>query len=195
MAYGSKSYITLQFSYNTSGRSDLPPCNPCHTGFCDPVPAVQALGTRYKGAGARSLIGCIILILLQLSLCALRFISSSTHLHNIDFPPIFERLVASLTILWVIWTLFTGSQRKTATTVCITLSLTLIVLALVSVLIKPHFAVIFLINPLALDFIWQLIALLMIVIGIILAISRPPMTEVLNISLLGLACGHLLQTY
>ncbi|MFY9157012.1 MAG: adaptive-response sensory kinase [Chloroflexi bacterium ADurb.Bin120] len=147
-----------------------------------------------RGQARRSLIGCIILILLQLSLCALRFISSSTHLHNIDFPPIFERLVASLTILWVIWTLFTGSQRKTATTVCITLSLTLIVLALVSVLIKPHFAVIFLINPLALDFIWQLIALLMIVIGIILAISlRPPMMKVLNISLLGLACGHLLQ--
>jgi signal transduction histidine kinase len=138
--------------------------------------------------------GCAILLLLQLSLFSLCFLITTPDFYNADFFHIFERLAATLTIIWLTWAFFDEDQREIPTDLYIILSITLIVLALVSVLVKPRLAVISLFNPLSLDLIWQLIALVMVVIGLMLAISiRPPLMKVLILILLLLASGHLLQ--
>lgn len=140
------------------------------------------------------LIGCIILLLLQLCLFGLRFSITTSDFDNAYFYHLFERLASTLTIIWLVWAFFDEDQRELPTSLYIILSIALLVLALVSVPVRPRIAQVSLINPLSLDLIWQLIALAMVMIGMMLAFfTRPHLMKVLILILLLLASGHFLQ--
>ena len=140
------------------------------------------------------LVGSGILLFLQLCLFGLRLYYTRTPFQSAYFFHMYERLASTLTIMWLVWMFFDKDDREVPTIYHIILSGALLVLALTSTIVRPRLSLVALINPLTIDLIWQLIALAMIAIGLMLAIYyRPPLVKNLTIILVALALGHLLQ--
>jgi signal transduction histidine kinase len=140
------------------------------------------------------LIGGTILIIIQFFLIAFRFIIFKPNFYNSNIFVIIERLAASLTIIWLVWSFINTRQRKLPTILFSVLSVFLIVISLIFIFAKSYLAGIPFLNPKAMDFIWQIIALVLIIIGVIFAFSyRPPMAKVLILMLILLAVGHFVQ--
>jgi len=124
----------------------------------------------------------------------LRFLLSTQNFDSTIFYHLAERLIATLTIIWLVWSFFDKDQREIPISFYLVITTTLVILAVVSVSVKPRLLQILPLSPLVLDLIWQLIALAMIVIGLMSAfLIRPPMMKILVLILLVLSCGHLLQ--
>ncbi len=146
------------------------------------------------GQSRRLLIGCSILFIIQLGLFALYFVNKTSSFVNANFFPIFERLAAPLTIIGLAWAFLDNTQRKYPTILYGILSLLLIVLALGAVFSKSLFLKSSLFILFSIDITWQLIALALISISLVLALAiRPVMIKVLTPLLLLLAGGHIFQ--
>jgi hypothetical protein len=140
------------------------------------------------------LIGSSLLLFFQLCLFGLRFYHTTTDFNSAYFYHLFERLVSTLTIIWLVWTFLYEDQREIPSNYYIIISLTLLVLAVVSFFIRLRLTQVFFFNPHTMDLIWQLIALAMVLIGVLLTVFvRPPQLKVIMLILLLLASGHILQ--
>ena len=157
--------------------------------------AIIKLGRPKEGSQQRSfLIGCGILILLQLGLFGFRSNNTGTTFTAVNFFQFYERLTATLTILWLIWAFFDDEQRILTTDLNLLLTFTLIVLAVASVFVRPRVMYMDLFNPLLLDVIWQTIALILITVGLLMAFFTKPLEyKTLVASLIVLGVGHFVQ--
>lgn len=140
------------------------------------------------------LIGCSIVLLLQLILFGLRSYNSDPIIRTGYFYPLMERLFSTLTIIWLVWSLLEEEHDYIPTSFYIILSITLIFLAVVSIFANPILIHLSIFKPLTLDLIWQCIALAMIIIGLLLAFFQHPTQKNLTILILILlASGHIVQ--
>ncbi len=157
--------------------------------------AIIKLGKTKPGSPQRSfLIGCGILILLQLGLFGFRSYNTGSTFAAVNFFQQYERMTATLTILWLIWSFFADDQPILSTDINLLLSFTLIVLAIASVFVRPRIMYLDLFNPLLLDVIWQNIALILIIIGLLLAFFTPPSRHKTMVAILTvLGIGHIIQ--
>lgn len=157
--------------------------------------AIIKLGKTKEGSQQRSfLIGCGILILLQLGLFGFRANNTGTTFVAVNFFQFYERMTATLTILWLIWAFFDDEERILTTDLNLLLSFALIVLAVASVFVRPRVMYMDMFNPLLLDVIWQTIALVLITLGLLLAFFTKPLeykTLVAILTVLGV--GHFIQ--
>ncbi|MBW6467509.1 MAG: hypothetical protein K0B06_13460, partial [Brevefilum sp.] len=159
---------------------------------------VYALVHQQKEPGSsqarRTFIGCCILLLLQLILVSLRIFSTFLSVENTIFFTFVERLTATLTITWLIWVFFNAEEPALPTRFIIFLSLTLVILAGVSIALVPQLSQSSRFNLLSLDLLWQLLAIALILAGLALALfNNPSQQAVMILTLLVLAVGHLLQ--
>jgi signal transduction histidine kinase len=158
-------------------------------------------GLNLKKASAqsqarRTLIGCSILLLIQLVLFGFRFLNPLLPLEKTLFYLLVERLSATLTISWLIWTFFGDEQRFFQTRLIIFLSLTLVILAGVSMALAPQFSHVSQFNLFSLDLLWQFLAIALVLAGLALALFKnPPQQALMILILLLLAVGHLLQIF
>jgi signal transduction histidine kinase len=152
--------------------------------------------TSAQNQARRTLIGCSILLFLQLILVSLRIISIFLPLENTLFYPLVERLTATLTIIWLIWAFFDDQQRFLPTRLIIFLTLTLVIMAGVSMAMVPHLSGSSRFNLVSLDLLWQFLAIALVLAGLALALFNPiPQQVVMMLILLLLAVGHLLQIF
>lgn len=144
----------------------------------------------------RTLIGCSILLLLQLVLVGFRFLNALLLVESTPFSTLVERLCATLTISWLIWAFFDDKQRFLTTRVMIFLSLTLIILAGVSIALVPQLSQASQFNLFSLDLLWQFLAIALVLAGLALALFKHTTQQgVMILILLLLAVGHLLQIF
>ena len=152
--------------------------------------------TSVQSQARHTLIGCSILLLLQLVLFGFRFLNALLLGENTHFYPLVERLCATLTISWLIWTFFDDEQRFLPTRLIIFLSLTLAILAGVSMALVPQLSQVSQFNFFSLDLLWQFLAIALVLAGLALALFKtPPQQAVMILILLLLAVGHLLQIF
>ena len=142
----------------------------------------------------KSLVGYGIIFVLHLLLFLLRPISLHQFPNGNIFYPLFERLAATLTILWIILIFYDHEEFKIPNYLIISLSLALIIFAVVSNLVVPRLLAIPNINISTLDILWQIIAFTLTLIGIAMAIFNPPPNQMVMLFIfVFLAVGHLLQ--
>lgn len=140
------------------------------------------------------LIGCGILLFLQLILFSMRSYNTVINIRSGSFYPLMERLFSTLTIIWLVWSLLEEDHDYIPTSFYIILSITLILLAAVSIFANPILVHLAIFTPRTLDIIWQFIALMGIFLGLVLAFFQHPAQEKLMIVLLMLlASGHSAQ--
>jgi signal transduction histidine kinase len=151
------------------------------------------LGKSQTGNQAqRTLIGCGVLLILQFGLFGLRFLNISTQTAN--FYTLYERLAAALTITWLVWAFSDDDQPSIPTNLNIILSASLIILAGVSLTVFPNLTQLQDVNLLLFNLLWQFIALVLVLIGLVLAVFIPvPQRVVMIFILLMLAGGHITQ--
>jgi signal transduction histidine kinase len=152
--------------------------------------------TSAQNQARRTSIGCFILVLLQLILISLRILSNFLPIEIALFFPLVERLTATLTITWLIWMFFDDHQHFLPIRLSIFLSLTLVILAGLSLALIPQPSGSSRFNLLTLDLFWQLLAIALAIAGFALAFfKRPPQWVVMVLILLLLTVGHLLQIF
>ncbi len=140
-----------------------------------------------------TLLGCGILLFIQIFLLALRPFNQGVGFNSGYAFPLFERLVATLTIAWLVW-LFFDDQSGIPTSLNLYLSLMLIIFAVITMLVTPSLAQLPSLSLNLINQLWQLIALILIIIGVILVlISRPTHRWAMVAILLVLAVGHTIQ--
>jgi signal transduction histidine kinase len=140
------------------------------------------------------LIGFCILLVLQLGFFGLRSFNTPLNFRTAHFYPLVERLVATLTIIGLIWTLLDNYQDFVPTNFYITLSVILIVLAFVSIAANPRIIYLSIFNPFFVDYIWQAIPLIIAILGLFLAFYISPIkVEIMIIILVLIASGHIAQ--
>ena len=150
--------------------------------------------TSKNNPAQRTLIGCAILLLTHLSLFGLRSFNLQTDFSSTHFYPIFERLVSVLTITWLVWVFLNDDRSFFLTGINILLSLALIILAGFSLFVIPRVIHLSRFDLFAVDIVWQSIALMSIMIGLVLAIiQRPSQRFIMILILFLLAGGHITQ--
>jgi signal transduction histidine kinase len=152
--------------------------------------------TSTQSQARRTFIVCCILLLLQLVLFSFRFLNAPLPDENSHFYFLVERLFATLTITWLIWAYSDDELRILPIRWIIFLSLTLVILAGVSMALVPQLSQASQINFFFLDLLWQFLAIALVLAGLALALfKRPPQQAVMILILLLLAVGHLLQIF
>lgn len=142
------------------------------------------------------LIGFGVLLMLQLILLGLRSFNTEASIRTSNFYPLMERLLSTLTIIWLVWALFDAEQDYIPTDLYIILSFTLILLAVVSIFANPILVYLSIFNPLTMDLIWQYIAIVLVIIGLVLAFfTNPSQAKIMILILVLLASGHILQIF
>ena len=142
----------------------------------------------------RILIGCGIILLVQLILFGLRPLKPDNLLDSSFFYPLYERLAAALTVTWLVWMFSDEDHHSIPTNLSILLSCALILLAGVSIIVFPRLTQLPNFNLLLVDLLWQFIALSLVLIGLVLAVfNSPPQRLVMILILLMLAAGHIIQ--
>lgn len=150
--------------------------------------------SQRKNLAKRTLIGCGIILLMQLLLLAFRPLNQEITFNTGFFFPLFERLSATLTIAWLVWLFSDDDQSCIPTNLNIFLSFAIIIFAAVSIIVIPTLARIPNFNLYLINLLWQFIALVLILIGFVLAfITMPSQRWVMIPILLVLAIGHILQ--
>jgi signal transduction histidine kinase len=157
--------------------------------------ALANLEESSRGKQARTtLIGCSILLILQIILFGLRFINPGSLNKNVNLVLITEHLAATLTIIWLIWTYAHQDKRFFLTGLGIFLTIALVILAGLIIFLVPYLPVLSSVNQSSLNLLWQAIALVVLMGGILLVIfKRPQQRVVMLLSMLLLAVGHSLQ--
>jgi len=141
----------------------------------------------------RTLIGCSIILFLQILLLAFRPLNQGVGFNTGYSYPLFERLVATLTITWLVW-VFSDDQSGIPTNLNIYLSLSLMIFAAVTMLVIPSLARLPNFNLYLINQFWQFIALILIIIGVVLTmITLPRQRWTMLAILLVLAVGHIIQ--
>jgi len=143
-----------------------------------------------------SVLGYSVILVLQLLLYFLRPVIPNFLPDGNYFYPLFERVTATLIIIWVMYIFYSDHEYKILISLTFFFSLALIVLAGATILLMPVILQLQNINFFIVDLLWQLTALILIVIGLGLVIFNPPPQRwILVIIFLFLAGGHFLQIF
>lgn len=138
--------------------------------------------------------GGSLLFAFQVFLFFIRTVNPHAGASSSLFVLLIERLLASLTVLWLIWIFISSEEKNFSTRTALIVSMLLIMFACAS-----YFVPYFLSNELLevlyiLDIIWQAIALMVLFTGLIFSLhSSFPFRSVLILILLFLSAGHLMQ--
>jgi signal transduction histidine kinase len=137
-----------------------------------------------------TLIGCSILLLLQILIFGLRFINPN----NFPLFPLIERSAGILTVVWLIWTFAFDDKLTILTVFNIILSIALSIIVGVSLLINLNSEFILSLLLFIGDLLWQCIAIGFALIGILLAVmKRPHHWGVMILILILISLGHIFQ--
>jgi hypothetical protein len=152
--------------------------------------------TEKSCAGRHLLLGSLILLTLQAIFISISFIKTADIFNTSLTYASIERLIAALTVVWLIWILYDHDERSFLSKVSIFLSIAFIFLALTFILLanlRPQSGLIQGHTP---DLIWQICTLLTLLIGSILIAKKKPQLWSLGIAmLLVIALGHFLQFF
>lgn len=142
----------------------------------------------------RTLIGGSLLLVFQIFLFVLRFIQPNFGFQDDFLYPLIERLVHSLSALWLIWLLLPAEKLRALNRISIISSVILILLFAASFLILQNYRPTNREDFNVLDISWQIIPILLALLGLFYSFFNSyPQRLVSILILLLLTLGHLLQ--
>jgi signal transduction histidine kinase len=157
--------------------------------------ATAKLDRGQQGRRARHvLVGCIVLLLLQGILFGSSSLSGAKIFGILTTYAVIERVVAALSIVWVIWTFVESDKQFLTNSLMILSNLTIIFLGVATVVFLTFQPLMETFNNTWVDISWQVTSLLLIIIGLLLILMNRSQTGVVgSVILLTLAAGHIAQ--